>query len=103
MIVKTEWKKFIAQSKRLKSRFQKKENNFPLAVVRKPQISLSPDYIPMPHFSENQKIKIGWTMNIFQNLPSFVKELFHFNRVSQHHCTVSLENTHSGFQVRLMK
>ena len=103
MVVKKEWRKFIIQSKKLKSRFQKKENNFPLAVVRKPQTSLSPDYIPMAHFSENQKMRIGWTMNIFQNLPSFIKEFFHFNRVSQHHCTVSLENIHSDFRVRLMK
>ena len=103
MVVKKEWKQFIIQSKKLKNRFQNKENNFPLAVIHKPQTSLSPDYIPMTHFSENQKMRIGWTMNIFQNLPSFIKELFHFNRVSQHHCTVSLENIHSDFRVRLMK
>ena len=103
VVVKKEWKQFIFQSKKLKSRFQNKENHSPLAVVRKPKTSLSPDYIPMPHFSENQKIKLKWTMNIFQNLPSFIKELFRFNRVSQHHCTVSLENTHSGFRVRLMR
>ena len=103
MVVKTEWKKFIMQSKKLKGHFQKKENKTPLAVVRKPKTSLSPDYIPMAHFSENQKIKMRWTMNIFQNLPSFIKEMFHFNRDSQHHCTVSLEKILSSFQVRLMK
>ena len=103
MIVKKEWQKFVIQSKKLKNHFQKKENKTPLAVVKKPKNSLSPDYIPMKNFSENQKIKIRWTMNIFQNLPSFIKELFYFNKVSRHHCTVSLERFFSRFQVRLMK
>lgn len=102
MVIQKEWRKFKVKSQRW-MRFERKNmKTQPLAVLKRPQKSSSPDYALMPFFSENQKLAVSWKMNVFDKLPDFVQQKLSLNRYSEHSCTVSLRDAVQNFEIQLM-
>ncbi|MDE0151163.1 MAG: hypothetical protein OXK80_01525 [Bdellovibrionales bacterium] len=99
----TQWKTFKLKSKKYIYNVKKTFHLQPLAVRKKPAESDSPGYVPVEGFSEKQKIKISWRMNGFALIPQKLQEHLGLKGISDHHCSVSLEDLTGGFQMKLMK
>ena len=98
-----QWRVFKLKSKQSIYNVRKTFDSAPLAVRKEPPSSDSPDYTPVPNFSEKQKIKISWSMDGFALIPQSLKKSLGLKGISHHHCTVSLEDLKGGFQIKLMK
>ena len=101
--LQVQWLAFKLKSKKYIYNVRKTFNSAPLAVRKKPVSSDSPDYVPVHNFSENQKIKISWSMNGFALVPQSLQKILGLKGISYHHCSISLEGLKGGFQIKLMK
>ena len=101
--LQTQWQVFKLKSRKYIYNVRKTFNSAPLAVHKKPVSSDSPDYVPVRDFSENQKIKISWSMDGFALVPHLLRRSLGLKGISYHHCSVSLEGLKGGFQIKLMK
>ena len=98
-----QWRAFKLKSKKSIYNVRKTFDSAPLALRKEPSSSDSPDYTPVPNFSEKQKIKISWSMDGFALVPQSLKKSLGLKGISHHHCVVSLEDLKGGFQIKLMK
>lgn len=101
--LKIHWQGFKLKSRKYIYNVRKTFNLEPLALRKEPSSSDSPSYMPVPDFSENQKIKISWSMNGFALVPQSLKKSLGLKGISHHHCSISLEGLKGGFQIKLMK
>ena len=102
-LINKEWEQLKSEASSFMKNLTKTQVQTPLAVKKRPFNSDSPDYIPVNFFSKAQNLKIAWSMNIFQQLPQYVKDGIGQGEVSQHSCSVSLRQRGSYFYIQLMK
>ena len=83
---------------------------FPLAVIKKPAkgvVAFSgspPTYLLKFKFSKKQKVSFFYRFYLHQDLPSWIRKQFFFNKLSHYHCSATLYKGGFGlWQARLIK
>ena len=100
--IQTDWIRFKNRSQKWIQK-ARKIKQIPLAVETHPSNSDSPDYVLQKNFSKKQQIKMIWDMNIFDQVPKPVKDLFSLGVSKKHQCAVSLSYQRQQFFIQLMK